>query len=586
MGPGIRTWQFTEPLLKQNHHIQLICLKPKGLSIKVIPPKHPNLEYREITQDQFLELGKVKRLEKAFNPDCIVSAATTLSAYVAVQLNPQKPVWIDQYGDVMSEAQMKSNVDQTHSPVMDYWRYEKLALDMGDCFSAVSSRNRYSLLGQLGSRGRLNSETVGYEFVYEIPCGIGDRKFSPPRNVLAQYGVDRGDFVVLWSGGYNTWADLETLFKGLEHAMTQVPNLHFVSTGGGIPHHSEKGYDWFKARIEKSKFKERYHLLGWIPHHDLESIYQESHIAVNCDRFCYEAILGSRNRILNWLKAGLPIVSTNLTELTQTLQENGLIHSYAVGNPEALASCLVELYKKRHQIQDLAEERKSFVKKHYSFDVTTRPLQEWVKNPSKAPDHVFYSKESNKNMDREYLYTLEAKYIQGLEEKLLAQKSQNQGTGKLIKEIQRLSKLVKERDKKIEEAHKQMKQAGVEFDQKITAKNQEIGCLHGELAKLSEQIHSFQRQADLARFEKEKLEIRYQERARDIDALVEQVRGFNQEIIQRDRTIGSAYDQLHQTKQKLYEQQEKIKQLESEINRAKELVKVFKQEFIVSDDHV
>ena len=67
---------------------------------------------------------------------------------------------------------------------------------------------------------------------------------------------------------------------------------------------------------------------------------------------------------------------------------------------------------------------------------------------------------------------------------------------------------------------------------------------------------------------------------------MEQVRGLNQEIIQRDRTVGSAYDQLHQTKQKLYEQQEKIKQLESEVNRVKELAKIFKQEFIVSDDHV
>ena len=39
---------------------------------------------------------------------------------------------------------------------------------------------------------------------------------------------------MLWSGGYNLWTDVDTLFRGLEAAMARNPKVHFLSTGGAI----------------------------------------------------------------------------------------------------------------------------------------------------------------------------------------------------------------------------------------------------------------------------------------------------------------------------------------------------------------
>lgn len=531
MGPGIRTWQFTEPLLRQGHQVKLVCMQQEGLPTHIAPPPYKNLEYEEMTREEFLELSRLKKLEMEFEPDCIVSAAMTLTGYVAVGLNLQKPVWVDQFGDSIAEAQIKSFVEKHPASLLGYWRYQKLFLDLGDCFSAVSLRNCYSLLGQLGSRGRLNQYTVGYELVHEIPCGIDDRELSPKRNILSQHGITEEDFVVLWSGGYNTWTDVETLYKGLESAMAQCPKLHFVSTGGGIPHHSEKGYEWFEKMVKESCYQDRYHLLGWILHTELESVYQESHVALNCDRFCYETILGSRNRFLEWLKAGLPIVSTNLTELAQELEKNSLLVSFPVGDAEALAEVLANCYQKRGQ-NDWVEKRRSFVRERYSFDVTTQPLQKWVKNPHKAPDAMEWQ---NQKLEMDYFYSLESKYIRFLERKVGSQET-------------------------------------------VEDKDREIGRLHQELAKVVAQIHGYQREADAARHEKEKIMIQFQEKEGNVQALIGQLNGLNQEILQRDRTIGHAYEELHGIKQKLKEKEGEIKLLEHQLKQVKELIPILREE--------
>ena len=51
--------------------------------------------------------------------------------------------------------------------------------------------------------------------------------------------VPEDAFVVLWSGGYNVWSDIETLLQGLEKAMDEQPSIHFLSTGGAISGHDD-----------------------------------------------------------------------------------------------------------------------------------------------------------------------------------------------------------------------------------------------------------------------------------------------------------------------------------------------------------
>ena len=61
-----------------------------------------------------------------------------------------------------------------------------------------------------------------------------------PNGILASVeGIDADAFVLLWSGSFNTWCDVDTLFTGIERAMERLPSLVFLSTGGEVRGHDE-----------------------------------------------------------------------------------------------------------------------------------------------------------------------------------------------------------------------------------------------------------------------------------------------------------------------------------------------------------
>ena len=52
-----------------------------------------------------------------------------------------------------------------------------------------------------------------------IPCGLVDEpaeETGPSDPIVRGRHVPEGAFIVLWSGGYNVWSDVDTLFAGLE----------------------------------------------------------------------------------------------------------------------------------------------------------------------------------------------------------------------------------------------------------------------------------------------------------------------------------------------------------------------------------
>jgi hypothetical protein len=120
----------------------------------------------------------------------------------------------------MAEAQAKAAVDKDDQFLYNYWNQERQVIDKGDIFSCVSTPQLYAVIGELGARGRLNQYTNGYNFAYVILEGFPEFEESAYGNGgIRGREVAEDDFVVLWSGGYNTWTDVDTLFQALEGAM-------------------------------------------------------------------------------------------------------------------------------------------------------------------------------------------------------------------------------------------------------------------------------------------------------------------------------------------------------------------------------
>ncbi|MHB8895301.1 MAG: glycosyltransferase family 4 protein [Candidatus Geothermincolia bacterium] len=386
-GPGTRTWQFALPLLNDGHDVTILASRIPFVYPDDVDPFERTEEQGCVicraTQPAFEIGGVTDELVTELDPDCIIGA-TAYPSYVGATYAAERPLWADIFGSYLAEAQAKAGVYGDDSFIDHFLRVNNHILLMADRFSTVSRRQSYELVGQLGSTGRLNSKTLGYEFASSIPCGVVERDFGEPAYPGEGLGPD--DFIVLWSGGFNTWTDVRTLFEGLELAMTGSPDIHFVSTGAEIEGHDDRTYADFKKMVGGSVHRGRYHLKGWVKRSEAMSYYGTASVGINIDASHYEVTFGSRNRILEWALGGLPAVSTDLCELTSELSSEGLLFTIPTTDPRALAGRLLDLEADRPRLASVAGRLKKHVLDTYSFEKTAQPLREWAASPTHAPD--------------------------------------------------------------------------------------------------------------------------------------------------------------------------------------------------------
>ena len=388
--PGLRTWQFCQPLLADGHQVCLVTFGHP--TAEEPPPGCEGLTRVCLSAGDFMDDARLECELRRFDPDAVVAASSyqcTRAAAVLGGLSPELPLWVDLPGDMMAEAQLRAAEAEDRQPqdfVADYRSILLPALLRGDHFSAVSTRQRLSLVGQLGLAGRLGPHAVGQEQVSVIPASVEAPR--PDEEVRAPKGLPGEDrFVVISSGSYNSWMDIENLFEGLSRAMSRDSRIHFVSAGGAAKGHCEAPLARFQRRVKGSRLSHRFHLLGWLWPDQLRGLYARADLGLNLDRPCYEAELGSRNRVLDWARHGLCAITTPCSELTLELTRESLALAVPPGEPEALSRLLCELAgPRRGELAPMAAAAQRYVLAQLDHGQTTTPLRRWAQDPGRAGD--------------------------------------------------------------------------------------------------------------------------------------------------------------------------------------------------------
>ena len=426
-----------------------------------------SFEYNVLKKDDFENAELISEIFTQFKPDCIVSCtfypssiASRLIHYLkskkkdntydmetgdpegrgevnsknwnrdnnntdSVQNINGVPFWADLFGHVMAEAQARAYIDGNDECLFHYWNSEYNIVSNADVFSCVSSRQKYALIGELGAVGRLNKYTSGYDFINIIPCGLPQEEYRHTENVFRGRGrIKNDDFVVLWTGGYNTWTDVDTLFKGLTLAMEKNSKIKFVSTGGEIPEQDMKTYPRFLSMINGSPYKERFVMKGWVAGEDVPNYYLEADVGINIDKDIYEVRLGSKNRILDWFRAGLCVLSSNVCELTDIIEKEKIGYTFKPYDSKDLSAKLIYLANHHDEVKKTAIAGKKYGLSNFNFNKTTEKLQKWVERPTFSPD---------RGKERKFLFSRE-EALENLEQITLRQK-----------------KMIEERDRRISE---------------------------------------------------------------------------------------------------------------------------------------
>lgn len=399
-----RTWQFVQPLLEHGHEVCLVASHSKD-QLNIPQSLSTSLRCHRVNLMKFNWQKRVDAICDDFKPDATLAIMLN-NGLRATRLKHRQPLWIDLYGDRVSEGQVSSHVRRSSRGMKILFEYLNIILHNADAYSTCSTPQKFALVGQLSMAGRLNRHTMGYDFVHAVlPGSPSKRNESTAPLRLRGNTVPQDAFVVLWCGGYNVWTDVDTLFKALDHAMGQDPCIHYVSAGAGVKMAENTSYERFLAMIEKSPHRERFHMLGWQPSSVVPALYPQADVGINLDAFHYETLLGTRTRLVEMMHNGLPVITTLGCELSHIVKEQGLGFTFEIGDAETFSSQILAMVRDKSLQKKLAQQAEAYTNEELSFQKTTAPFLAWAENPAFAPDRAVRKSRFSKD---EVLNTLRA----------------------------------------------------------------------------------------------------------------------------------------------------------------------------------
>lgn len=394
-GPGLRATHLVTALQRAGHDVLEIAVLEKGqaapdLHRGMARPDAANADARawegariEFVREADFSTTELRRRVVSFSPDALVGV-TVYGAALALRLRLDLPLWADVFGDLMAEAQAKAARTASDWSLVHFWSLLRPVLEGADRFSAVSVAQSHALVGQLGLAGRLSARTAGEDLVTVIPCSVEATTSGRGRREARQdLGLVEEDFVVLLSGGVNTWCDVETLGRALGLAMSRHPRLHVIVTGGAIPGHDEDSHAELRRHLD-SLASSRVHDLGWVDSEELPSLYRAADLALNVERPLYERRLGAENRVIEWLAHGLPCVTTALSECGRQLVEAGLALPCRAGDDEDVAAAILRAAPP--VAADLGRRGREWAERERTLSATAAELVRWCDQPVFAGD--------------------------------------------------------------------------------------------------------------------------------------------------------------------------------------------------------
>lgn len=423
--PGSRTWQIVRTVadgLVQagalSENILVLGLdevpRPDGAgatSLTDITARGHKItvEYRAIPYESFRSLGTEHHTDMQLPPDIRAVVATgsvqPYSTAAGFARFRSLPLWIDIFGDPICEMQSQMEVTSEVDPaaaetrLVHVWKLMLDALLEGDSFYGLSRRQRHALQGQLGCAGRLNQFTAPISLSHYLPYAIfeDDTQLS---EVPASKSPDQ--FTLMWCGSFNTWMDVPTLTRGITDALKSNPNMRLLVVGGKISGYNEISYDQFLTGIREAEVEGAVTLMDWQPLATMQVLYGQCDLGISIDRYTYEAELGSRTRLINFLAAGLPVASTVVTELSVELARDGMLAPFDLGSAASLTRTLITASGGSAVSKNRGAPSRQYVLDKYNGSIWGSELRDWIAKPTKSPDRSQHPETEQTNALSDY----------------------------------------------------------------------------------------------------------------------------------------------------------------------------------------
>ncbi|MFT2816922.1 glycosyltransferase [Leifsonia sp. A12D58] len=385
-GPAIRAFEMAKVLAAASADVRLV-----------------STVYAELSHDAFsIEYAPEALMRSYANwADVIVFQGHVLASFPWL-LDPRYILVADIYDpmhlEVLEQGKDLSAEDRYHLSLHTA-EVLNVQIERADFMLCASEKQRDFWLGQLAGLYRINPATYDDDHSLRslldvAPFGIEDSAPVQTRHGIKGVvpGISETDTVVLWGGGIYNWFDPLTLIRAINALSKRHPDLRLFFLGVKHPNPSVPE---MAVSLRTRELAAELGLLdtvvffneGWVPYDERSNFLLDADLGVSTHFDHLETAFSFRTRILDYLWASLPIVSTDGDTFASIIRENDLGRVVPPEDVAALESALEDvLYKEGEKERITANVQKYASKMRWSLVLA--PLVAFCAAPRRAADNI------------------------------------------------------------------------------------------------------------------------------------------------------------------------------------------------------
>lgn len=383
-GPAIRAWNMSEHLSRQND-VRLVS---------PTPPKRASASF-----DVYHAPDDRAMREHEDWADVIVIQGYVLRNYRSLS-HTEKILVADIYDPLHLEQ-----LEQARDPHFDVWNAQVLTasevlneqIARADFLLCASEKQRTFWLGQMAAVGRVNAMTYEADntlsdLIAVAPFGLDEEIPVQDRHAIKGTipGISETDKVLIWGGGIYNWFDTETLLRAMRKVADTHPNARLFFLGVAHPNPDVPQMSVVSRTFDLSDElgltdKHVFFNREWVAFDDRHNYLLDADAAVSTHFEHIETVFSFRTRILDYLWARLPMVTTRGDGFADIISSAPLGRTVREKDVDALAAAIIDVLYDEALRQQVAENIED-VRNSFTWEHALEPLTTFCAAPRPAPD--------------------------------------------------------------------------------------------------------------------------------------------------------------------------------------------------------
>ncbi|MBC6448410.1 glycosyltransferase [Actinokineospora xionganensis] len=390
-GPAIRAWNMAD-VLSAEHEVRLVTVNPvcapPPAAFPVAQSKRRDLESHVTWADVVILQGHAMELVPS------LKKADSSKIVICDVYDPMHLELLEQGKDEGNNTDEQRQLD-----LVGATKVMNNQLDRGDFFICASERQRHFWLGHLLSLGRLtpalyDNDPTLRSLLDVVPFGLSGKPPQQSKSPMkgAVPGIAEGDKVVLWAGGVYSWFDPLTLVSAIGVLARRRPDVRLMFLGMKHPNPEVPEMD-IGARVRA--LSGQLDLTGrhvffnetWVPYEQRQDWLLDADCGVTTHYEHVETTFAFRTRVLDYLWAGLPIVTTDGDSFADLVRQEKLGVVVPAEDTDALADALERVLYDA-EFAAACQERIAAVRERFTWENVLAPLTAFCRDPRPATDRL------------------------------------------------------------------------------------------------------------------------------------------------------------------------------------------------------